>query len=265
MAVLHNHLEIYKLLPRTNCRRCDLATCLAFAVEVMQGRKLLKDCPLLPEDILADVRPKAEPKTTDTGDIQQAIRDLQGQVRKTDLATAARRLGLPYAQGRVTINCLGKDFLLGPDGLISSCHINPWIYMPILNYILSGAGVEPQSRWKTLRELEGGADWWNFFVHRCEKPLKQLIDNHSDLFEIIIDVFGGRPAPPEFDSDIAVLIHPLPRLPILFCHWRPDEGMDSALHLFFDSSADRNLKVEAIYILCTGLTTMFQKIVRTHG
>lgn len=37
-------LSIYKLLPGTNCRRCGLATCLAFAVELAAERGSIMHC-----------------------------------------------------------------------------------------------------------------------------------------------------------------------------------------------------------------------------
>ena len=37
-------LEIFKRLPRTNCRVCGEPTCLAFAVQVWQGRRLPREC-----------------------------------------------------------------------------------------------------------------------------------------------------------------------------------------------------------------------------
>jgi ArsR family metal-binding transcriptional regulator len=37
-------LEIFRRLPRTNCRLCGEATCLAFALEVWQGRRPIGDC-----------------------------------------------------------------------------------------------------------------------------------------------------------------------------------------------------------------------------
>ncbi len=42
-----NVLEIFKLLPRTNCKECGMATCMAFAAALAQSDKTLKDCPLL--------------------------------------------------------------------------------------------------------------------------------------------------------------------------------------------------------------------------
>jgi ArsR family metal-binding transcriptional regulator len=39
--------EILKLLPRTNCRECDQATCMVFATMVAEGAKGAEDCPPL--------------------------------------------------------------------------------------------------------------------------------------------------------------------------------------------------------------------------
>jgi len=44
------HLDIWELLPRTNCGKCDEATCLAFAVAVLQQKRLLAECPPLQSD-----------------------------------------------------------------------------------------------------------------------------------------------------------------------------------------------------------------------
>ncbi len=44
-------LEIYKLLPKTNCGKCGEKTCLAFATKLSTGEAVYKDCkPLLTEE-----------------------------------------------------------------------------------------------------------------------------------------------------------------------------------------------------------------------
>lgn len=43
-------MELYQLLPRTNCKRCGYATCMAFAVELLARKKSIEDCPPMLED-----------------------------------------------------------------------------------------------------------------------------------------------------------------------------------------------------------------------
>jgi len=42
-------LEVFKLLPRTNCKECGLASCMAFAAALAQGDKTVEECPPLLE------------------------------------------------------------------------------------------------------------------------------------------------------------------------------------------------------------------------
>jgi ArsR family metal-binding transcriptional regulator len=43
-------LEVWSLLPRTNCRQCGEATCMAFAAAVLQRRRPLAECPPMRDD-----------------------------------------------------------------------------------------------------------------------------------------------------------------------------------------------------------------------
>ncbi len=43
-------MQIYKLLPRTNCKDCGLPTCMAFAMQVAAKQKALDECPHVTEE-----------------------------------------------------------------------------------------------------------------------------------------------------------------------------------------------------------------------
>ncbi len=43
-------LDIFKLLPKTNCKKCGMPTCLAFAMQLAQKRAKLDDCPSASEE-----------------------------------------------------------------------------------------------------------------------------------------------------------------------------------------------------------------------
>jgi ArsR family metal-binding transcriptional regulator len=49
-------IEILKLLPKTNCKKCGLATCMVFAAQAMEGGRGADDCP----DLNPDARVKLE-------------------------------------------------------------------------------------------------------------------------------------------------------------------------------------------------------------
>ena len=43
-------LDIFKLLPKTNCKKCGMPTCLAFAMQLAQKRAQLENCPDVSEE-----------------------------------------------------------------------------------------------------------------------------------------------------------------------------------------------------------------------
>jgi acetyl-CoA decarbonylase/synthase complex subunit gamma len=54
-------LEIFKLLPKTNCKKCGLPTCLAFAMQLAQKRAKLDDCPSASEQARETLAAAAAP------------------------------------------------------------------------------------------------------------------------------------------------------------------------------------------------------------
>jgi len=54
-------LDIYKLLPKENCKECGLPTCLAFAMKVAAGQTGLDACPRLSAEALAELGEASAP------------------------------------------------------------------------------------------------------------------------------------------------------------------------------------------------------------
>lgn len=54
-------LEIYKLLAKTNCRKCGFPTCLAFAMQLAQKKVSLDKCPYISKEAKAALDGAAEP------------------------------------------------------------------------------------------------------------------------------------------------------------------------------------------------------------
>lgn len=267
MPQFKNTMEVFKLLEKTNCRECNKPTCLAFAAAVFQGRAILNECPHVDKKILSKYGNKKntfEPKINQ--DYQKKIDHLKEKLTKIDLSTRAEKLGGHFTNNRLTIKILGKDFSVDSQGNISTdIHVNSWITPPVYNYIISSAGLPLTGEWVSFRELKKAMDWYTFFNHQCVKTLKEVADTYTNFFEDIIKLFNGRQVENHYDSDISLIIYPLPRLPILICYNKPEDELGSDLNLFFDSTADKNCNAEDIYTIGTGLAQMFKKLALTHG
>jgi hypothetical protein len=261
-----NHLEIYGLLQKTNCRQCELPTCLAFAAAVMRGEKQLSQCPFVDGGVLERLEMRGRSDRSAPDEREKAVELLRKEICAMDLLEAADRLGAEHTAEGLTVKCLGKDFHIDGEGSIrSECHKTPWLIIPLLSYVARGAGKDVTGNWHRFKELEGGADWGQLFGQRAEKPLKKLIDCHTDLFEILFDIFDGMLMESPSDCDISIVIHPLPKVPLLIRYWKKEGDFDSALTLLFDATAGDNLGIEPLYMICVGLVTMFERIALTHG
>lgn len=266
MAQFKNAMEVFKLLPGTNCRKCMVPTCLAFAVAAFKGDRPLRDCPYLAGSIREQYEGQSPNWVIKEQEYQKALEPLKREVSTIDFASAAGRLGAALSGDRLVIRSLGKEFQVSPDGsVISACHVHAWITVPLLNYIVSCSGDTPSGKWVPFRELKDGVTWGPLFADQFETPLKHVADANPDLFETMIQVFNGRPEPSPIDADISIALQPLPRLPILICYWKPDDGLESFLKVLVDTTAENNLNIESIFILCVGLMRMFAKVADSHG
>lgn len=257
-------LEIYKVLEQSNCKCCALPSCLAFAVAVVGGQKKLDDCPHLSSE-KKEILSVTLQKRSSLEPTQAAFMDkLLEEVAALDLAVVARERGALYKNGILSIVSLGKEFRLEKSGqMTSACHIIPWVQAPILSYLCNEHHKQVTGRWVSFREIPGGIDWRGLFRSRCETPLKVLADNHSELLRDIVDLFLGKEVE-GFDADIAVVLHPLPHIPICICYQAADNDIESDLNIFFDECCSTNLHVKSLYTLCAGLVKMFEQIAKHH-
>ncbi len=259
-------MEIFKLLNGSNCRECNEKTCLAFAVAVFKEKKPIHACPYLEKEVIERYGGAIEKPNTIDEYKAEAIEELKQKISLTDLSEAAKRLGTGFFNNKLTIKIFGKEFSVDTKGGISSeVHINAYMVVPALNYILNASGKAPQGNWITFRELKGGPSRYAHFQQRCEKPLKRVADTYTDLFKDMLEIFDGKQIVSNIDSDISIILYPLPLFPIMVCYWKPEEGLESALHIYFDSTSDDNLDIESNYTLNEGVALMFEKIALRHG
>ena len=258
-------LDLYKITPKSNCGQCFLPSCLAFCAAVVAGQKTFADCPHLRQADINTLAPIVEKRENRDSARPEFLEKLEKKVATIDFQKAAPVLGCTSDQNNtITVNSLGKNFTVDRQGKISSeCHIIPWVQAPILSYITHATHMDITGNWISFRELAGGIDWQGLFTSRCEKPLQKLADANPELLEDLIDLFMGQETT-WYEADIALILHPLPHIPILICYQAADDDLGSELTMFFDECCGTNLHIKSIYTLCAGLVKMFEQIVTRH-
>ena len=116
-------------------------TCLAFAGAVFQDQRQLQECPQSPQDLVEQLNGAIETHPPFEPGLKY-LEQLKSEVSHIDFAAAAQRAGGTFSGDKLTLKVLGKDFNVDTQGRLSAAiHINPWIAVPLLNYILYGEGL----------------------------------------------------------------------------------------------------------------------------
>ncbi|HEX7520364.1 MAG TPA: (Fe-S)-binding protein, partial [Candidatus Deferrimicrobium sp.] len=72
-------IDIYKLLPKTNCKKCGQSTCLAFAMQIAAGKASIDLCPPSSEEAREKLSAAAAPPlpkvTIGTGEREVVLGD----------------------------------------------------------------------------------------------------------------------------------------------------------------------------------------------
>ena len=160
-------LDVYKILPQTNCRKCLLQSCLAFAAAVVAGRKKLPDCPDIPPERIAEFLERYG--NSGYAEVNQAefIDKLKQKMSVINFETVAPLIGATAKNDRIVIHSMGKDFIFDHHGNMSSeCHIIPWVQAPLLSYITYKTHADITGRWLSFREIKGGIEWQALFQSR---------------------------------------------------------------------------------------------------
>ncbi len=266
MATGKTPVEILQLLDKSNCRECGEKTCVAFAGAVFRCQRRISECPRLAPEVAERFSEEAGDRQPENTYQEEYLERLKEEIARTDLASAAERVGGRFSGDRLTLKVLGKDFSVDTMGnFYAEIHVNAWVLRPFLYHVLYGKGLHPSGSWLSYRELKDGREGYPLFQKQCEEPMKQVADTHTELFDFMVHVFSGKQVEKQFKSDISVVLHPLPRVPIMICYWMPDDGLASSLNLFYDKTANENLDISAAYALGAGLAKMFEKIAMKHG
>jgi len=105
-------LDVYKLLPRSNCGECGLSSCLAFATQVIKEGEDLTRCPYLPEAARPQVAVVQAQQQAGLGRRRESLaiarEALEDKIAPLDFARQAATHGLRWGEEE------GRPFILLP-------------------------------------------------------------------------------------------------------------------------------------------------------
>jgi hypothetical protein len=241
-------IDIYKILPKKNCRECSAGTCMAFAVSIKKDPSKLKECPYLDEGRRDYLRRNIQ--AFDWRD--ELIKNLEQEIARINLIERAQDIGATLHKEGIVLRCTGRDYLIRRDGMIIPETENKWIRILILHYIRKGGKGNFTGEWISFRDLRGGIVKASTFERDCINPLKELIDEDTQRAIDILMRIGGVKIE-GYPSDISIRIDLLPKVRLLILYSKGDNEFGSSLNILFDKITDEFLDVESLIFLLEGL------------
>ncbi|MBW1991303.1 MAG: DUF3786 domain-containing protein [Deltaproteobacteria bacterium] len=263
-------LDVFKMLPGSNCGECGQPTCLAFATQVIKEGQELERCPYLPEEQAAAAAAVKSQQAEGMGrrreSVAIALEALQEKVAPLDFAAIAEGLGAVYGEtgGRPYLEVpyfgrilrIFKDQVQYPPGSRS----NPWEAIFLYNYLASQGSRPLTGDWIAFQSLPNSVSKVKTLERLQRELAEQLQGRKTGLLEKIAALRGELTDLGE-DAEVKAVFRPLPKVPILFLFWDADSGENfpAQVRFLFDAAVADYLDLESLLFLVESLAQRLQE------
>ena len=252
-------IEIYKKLPKTNCRKCGAATCIAFAMSVKKGQTALSDCPYVIE-AATDGSQIGSPAASGSG-YRQVAQEIEKEAVKVDFRQAAKASGGAYispgGKEAIRLRMINKTYEFYKEGLFENNEYSSdtWARIIICDYIRRQSERPLSGELTGLGNFPHTASHVKAFQGNAEKKLAGLFkDNAAGLKQRCLEL-GGTETPNKLKADYSVRFYLLPNVPLYLFLWSSDEEFDADCKILFDSSAEERIDIEYLANLLERFTS----------
>lgn len=259
-------LDLYKLTPRTNCRECGFATCLAFATQVVVGKADLDACPHMDSGTLEPIRTKLSGQHQagiglSRESFEKTLDFLRGEMDKWDFREIAESLGARFeirgANDTLVLPYFGRSLTVTRERIVddTSMETNPWEKILICNYIIGGA-AEPSGIWVGMESLPNSVSKIKSLKSHCERPLAERFAGHMHDLPEVVHGFGRILQLVEEKVDFAAEFQVFPKLAIRVLWWDEDpaEGFRCETKFLFDSKVLQTIDLESLVFTSEQIT-----------
>ena len=186
-------------------------------------------------------------KTDGKSNYDRVCEELLDLVWKTGAVAHAPMLSGSVEEGAARIPLFGEDCYVRRDGVYKDAgKLDTIGSILVVRYLLQ-AGAEPiQHTWLPYRDLKDGAQFSGFIKTNIEDKIARAFQGKRDALTERLSALGAVPSEGEVQGDIALVLHPLPKLPVLCLFWDSDEEFPASSQFLFDGSAPSYLDLEAL-------------------
>ncbi len=248
-------VEIYKLLPKTNCGKCGTTSCFGFAAKLATNQASPDDCPTMTAAArealnVADYTRRVSPGTV----YEQALESLQPKIRKLDFSKAAALFGARLTgPDSLEIIFLNENFTVTKERILNAAgkEPRPWISILIYNHLCMPDPPSPSGDWITFSSVPASHAKDKAWAGHVEEVIaKQFAGNVAGL-KAACERLGGSQTEVKGSQDAAYEFRLFPHYPVLLLFYDavPDEDFPAQCKLLLDRTAPYYLDIESIVVL----------------
>jgi hypothetical protein len=248
-------VEIYKLLPKTNCGTCGTPTCFGFAAKVAAGIASITACPNLSESVRQELAADEVGRKERPGTVyEQALDSLRPKVAALDFRRVSEQTGASFAGAdTLEIGFLGEPFIVTKERIADRYGKEPVPFISILiyNHLCMPAPPPPSGEWITFSSVPASHAKDKAWAGHVEEVIAKHFAGDVAGLRRACERMGGRPVEMKGNHDAAYEFRFFPRYPalLLFYDAVPDEDFPAQVKLLLDRNVDKYLDIESIVVL----------------
>ena len=247
-------VEIYQLLPKTNCGTCGMPNCFGFAVKVASGQASIRSCATLSDAVKEEIAKEASGAASRGTVFEQTLAALRPKVAALDFTRVAADFGADLmAPDRVELTFLNERYTVTRERITGSDgrEPDPFIAILIYNHLCSPDPPPPSGEWITFSSIPASHAKDKAWAGHVEDVIAKHFSGNVTGLKQSCERLGGMPANIKGNHDAAYEFRFFPRYPalLLFYDAVPDEDFPSQCKLLLDRTVDRYLDIESIVVL----------------
>lgn len=248
-------VEIYRLLPKTNCGKCGLPSCFGYAAKLATHQASPADCPDMTEAV-RDVLNEAGAERHDSpGTVyEQALVSLQPKIQALDFDKVATLFNASLiGRDKLQIRFLNESYVITKEKVLDSAgkEPRPWISILIFNHLCMPDPPAPAGEWITFGSIPASHAKDKAWAGHVEDVIARHFAGMVDALKAACEGFGGVAADVPGSHDAAYAFRFFPHYPalLLFSDAVPSEDFPAQCRLLLDKTAPRYLDIESIVVL----------------
>lgn len=248
-------VEIYKYLPKTNCGKCGLPSCMGFAAKLSSRQAKADDCPNMTASAREALREAETSVRESPGTVyEQVLKSLRPKVLALDFRKIAPLFGAALeGPDALSITFLNETYLVTKEK-ISDARGNeprPWISILIYNHLCMPDPPAPAVEWITFGSIPASHAKDKAWAGHVEEEIARRFEGRLEELKAACEKIGGIKTEMQGSHDAAFAFRFFPHYPVLLLFYDAvaEENFPAQCKMLLDRTAPRYLDIESIVVL----------------